>query len=310
MKIHVVQKGDTLWEIAGKHGVDFEQVKQMNPQLSSPDMIMPGMKIKIPGSQKPVKKETSIAKEIQQPIATPPFKVESPKPLPVIKEDDHEKPKEIKLEMPIKPPEKPMMEMPEQHMPKMPIIEQEVQNFTTINVPKMPYYPMPEEKLQHKQVMPQPPKPQQHMPMMPMYCYMVHPCCLHGHYPVMGTMQPMPQMMHNPMYGNMMGKDMPSPQMEMPKKPAQPIGEKDCGCGNNSQYPAYPIEASFGGFPDIHGPQTGFHKPHMPAKNPLPNNEYPPNFQKAPASPYPAPPEFPAFPGYNFREDEDDKKSE
>ncbi|WP_029326492.1 SafA/ExsA family spore coat assembly protein [Bacillus sp. m3-13] len=46
MKIHIVQKGDTLWKIAQKYNVNFEELKKSNSQLSNPDMIMPGMKIK------------------------------------------------------------------------------------------------------------------------------------------------------------------------------------------------------------------------------------------------------------------------
>ncbi|MDG4655386.1 SafA/ExsA family spore coat assembly protein [Ectobacillus antri] len=50
MKIHIVQKGDTLWKIAKKYGVDSETLKQANAQLSNPDLIMPGMKIKVPST--------------------------------------------------------------------------------------------------------------------------------------------------------------------------------------------------------------------------------------------------------------------
>lgn len=50
MQIHTVQKGDTLWKIAKMYGVDFEELKAANPQLSNPDLIMPGMKINIPSS--------------------------------------------------------------------------------------------------------------------------------------------------------------------------------------------------------------------------------------------------------------------
>ncbi|MBE3569161.1 MAG: SafA/ExsA family spore coat assembly protein [Bacillales bacterium] len=56
MKIHIVQKGDTLWTIAKKYGVSFEELKKINSQLSNPEMIMPGMKIKIPGTGGSVKK--------------------------------------------------------------------------------------------------------------------------------------------------------------------------------------------------------------------------------------------------------------
>ncbi|WP_374717088.1 SafA/ExsA family spore coat assembly protein [Geobacillus thermodenitrificans] len=58
MKIHIVQKGDTLWKIAQKYGVDFEQLKKINGHLSDPNMIMPGMKIKVPTAGVPIKKET------------------------------------------------------------------------------------------------------------------------------------------------------------------------------------------------------------------------------------------------------------
>ncbi|RST59294.1 SafA/ExsA family spore coat assembly protein [Siminovitchia terrae] len=57
VKIHIVQKGDTLWKIAQKYGVNFEELKKMNAQLSNPDMIMPGMKIKVPAGGTHVKKE-------------------------------------------------------------------------------------------------------------------------------------------------------------------------------------------------------------------------------------------------------------
>lgn len=107
LKIHIVQKGDTLWEISKSYGVDFEQVKELNSQLSSPDMIMPGMKIKIPSSSKMVKKEDMSLKETSKSEHS--YKDISPKPMPVIKEDDKEKPKPVKAQMPVQP------------LPKMPV---------------------------------------------------------------------------------------------------------------------------------------------------------------------------------------------
>ena len=57
VKIHIVQKGDTLWKIAKKYGVNFESLKKVNSQLSNPDMLMPGMKIKVPeNTSAPLKK--------------------------------------------------------------------------------------------------------------------------------------------------------------------------------------------------------------------------------------------------------------
>ncbi|ATH92631.1 peptigoglycan-binding protein LysM [Bacillus glycinifermentans] len=57
MKIHIVQKGDSLEKIAERYEVDFQELKKLNSQLSNPDLIMPGMKIKVPSGGVPVKKE-------------------------------------------------------------------------------------------------------------------------------------------------------------------------------------------------------------------------------------------------------------
>src|SRR3954466_5312822 len=88
VKIHIVQKGDTLWKIAKKYGVNFEELKKMNSQLSNPDMIMPGMKIKVPTSGGNIKKEAPIGTQPEStinlgvkkemPIAEHPFVKEKP----------------------------------------------------------------------------------------------------------------------------------------------------------------------------------------------------------------------------------------
>ncbi|MDW8781527.1 spore coat assembly protein ExsA, partial [Bacillus cereus] len=74
MKIHIVQKGDTLWKIAKKYGVDFDTLKKTNTQLSNPDLIMPGMKIKVPSKSVHMKQQAGAGsappkqyvKEVQQ----------------------------------------------------------------------------------------------------------------------------------------------------------------------------------------------------------------------------------------------------
>ncbi|MBU9713983.1 SafA/ExsA family spore coat assembly protein [Bacillus tamaricis] len=89
MRIHIVQKGDTLWKLAQKYGVDFEALKAANNQLSNPDLIMPGMKIKIPtNSIQPSKKEgykEAPVKEMPKKEQTPPpsIKEEKEAPLPM-----------------------------------------------------------------------------------------------------------------------------------------------------------------------------------------------------------------------------------
>ena len=50
MKIHVVQKGDTMWKIAQNYGVDIDAIIRMNSHVQNPDILIPGMKIKIPKS--------------------------------------------------------------------------------------------------------------------------------------------------------------------------------------------------------------------------------------------------------------------
>lgn len=78
MKIHIVQKGDTLWEISKQYGVQLDDIIQANPHIASPDYIMPGMKIMVPSSSKKVvhksKKQEQVApiahkKEQVAPIA-------------------------------------------------------------------------------------------------------------------------------------------------------------------------------------------------------------------------------------------------
>jgi len=234
LKIHIVQKGDTLWELAKKYDVDFEELKQLNSHLSSPDMIMPGMKIKIPSTTKTVKKEKM--KEEQKKMAVPPYKDISPKPMPVIEEDDKKIKKTIQPEMPIKPmpqmpkmpfpsiPDQPLPEKQKPSMPEIPIMEQEVKNNTPINFPHMheetfgesPEYKgkfekeLPKHDVKHGPVYQQPVyQPIPHV--IPVYYPIFHPCCP-------------PPVPHPQMPGMFEGMPHPGvPPMEMPKT--------DCGCG-------------------------------------------------------------------------------
>jgi spore coat assembly protein SafA len=63
LRVHVVQKGDTMWLIAKKYGISLESLIAANPQIPDPNRIDVGMKINIPGgvdtepkSQMPIKK--------------------------------------------------------------------------------------------------------------------------------------------------------------------------------------------------------------------------------------------------------------
>ncbi|HEY8529251.1 MAG TPA: SafA/ExsA family spore coat assembly protein [Paenibacillaceae bacterium] len=53
MKLHVVKEGETLWGIAQKHGVSLDELIKANPQIQNPDVIHPGMKVKIPAAAQP-----------------------------------------------------------------------------------------------------------------------------------------------------------------------------------------------------------------------------------------------------------------
>ncbi|MFZ3576418.1 SafA/ExsA family spore coat assembly protein [Virgibacillus sp. DJP39] len=210
MRIHIVKKGDTLWEIANKYDVNFNQLKELNSQLSSPDMIMPGMKIKVPSNAKPVKKE-SLALNEKEMVKTP-YKDISPKPMPVIKEDEKETP---------------IMNQ-KQPMYQMPIMDQDMYQYTTINLSQMPPQkkeaPFKEKPYQMQQPMNQPMHQPMQQPMnQPMHQPMHQPmpmgvpmCC----YP----MQPMYH--HSPM-------SMPAKKPISYKSPPKP-----CGCSGAK--PPYP----------------------------------------------------------------------
>lgn len=47
MRIYIVKEGDTLSSIAEKYGLELDQLLAINPQITDPDKITPGMKVKI-----------------------------------------------------------------------------------------------------------------------------------------------------------------------------------------------------------------------------------------------------------------------
>ncbi|MEH7442312.1 SafA/ExsA family spore coat assembly protein [Bacillus sp. JJ1122] len=168
MKLHIVQKGDTLWKIAKKYGVNFEELKKMNAQLSNPDMIMPGMKIKVPTGGGNIKKEAPISG------GTPQAKINmgGKKEMPIAKEKPISMP-EVKKEAPVKelPKEAPVKEQPKMEIPKMELPKQEApkpikkEEAVKPYTPKMPKQIMPEIDINNYYMlnmsnMQLPPKPQ------------------------------------------------------------------------------------------------------------------------------------------------------
>ncbi|WP_425542375.1 SafA/ExsA family spore coat assembly protein [Lentibacillus halophilus] len=277
LKIHIVQKGDTLWEIAKEYDVDFEQVKNMNPQLSSPDMIMPGMKIKIPGSSKPVKTHDTDQKHKQKPTEKP-YKDTSPKPTPIMKEDDDKKPSSVQPQVPKQQTvQVPIMEQSTEQEQDM---DQEINHYTTINLPQVPAYKTPEKA---------PGSPSKKQETMPYH----HPS------------QPVPQMPPQPQPFH--GQPFPGP----PATGMGPYtGQPDCGCGGAKpmyHHPVYkpmqqpmphkPVHQPQPNYPGMHHPQ-----PYQPMMAPSASMGMPAKPMHHPMTAYQThqPPCPPAQPGMNF----------
>ncbi len=308
LKIHIVRKGDTLWEIAKQYGVDFEELKKSNPQLSSPDMIMPGMKIKVPSGTKSVKKETSKVKESKAPVVK-----ETPKQTPVIKEDDHKKPKEVKVEMPKKytpempaklqtpkkevpiskeshqAPVKPKKELPKvpmKEMIQMPVIEEELPK----ELPKAlkTKKPKKEEKVTHQ------------MPVAPIYHHYYHHCCpplYHNCFPVMGEIAGGFMPHHHMQQGHMV--------LPMSQHAQQMMHPQDCGCHAVApQMQQYQMREPMP-FPEMNFAPFGY-QTYVDG----------PQFQSAPKEsprliekPFPMPPAYPAFSESNTRRDNQEQQT-
>jgi morphogenetic protein associated with SpoVID len=154
LKIHIVQKGDTLWKIAKKYGVDFEELKSMNTQLSNPDLIMPGMKIKVPSGNPSgnvgIKKEapmTMPAQKKEMPMTEHPFAKEKPKTVLGVEDTA---PKEPIQEKPSKP-----------YIPPVPNVQHpvytglDVNNYYTVNMAMMPQMANPQLPPKPENVLPE-----------------------------------------------------------------------------------------------------------------------------------------------------------
>jgi LysM repeat protein len=54
LKIHIVKKGDTLYDLAQKYHVELDKLIASNPHIVNPDRIEVGMKVKIPTAPMPI----------------------------------------------------------------------------------------------------------------------------------------------------------------------------------------------------------------------------------------------------------------
>lgn len=284
VKIHIVQKGDTLWKIAQKYDVNFEELKQMNAHLSNPDMIMPGMKIKVPAESVPVKKKEMPKKEAVQPYID-----KSEKPKAVMKEQPAPKKEAPKM------PEMPKMPMPQQPQPQpqpqmqmqMPQMSQEVDvNNYMFNLPPFPTMQQPipqvagvqdEEEVDvegmDQEAVPPPmpampqPMPMMHQPMMPqqvpMYPY--PPNCV----PVSPVM---PGSGFSPYGGGY-------PTQQMPPMPTavSPAVDEDLDDNEVPNMPGAGLPAE-GGYPQpVMAPQAPMMQQPMMMPQQAPMYSYPPN---------------------------------
>ena len=81
VRVHIVQKGDTLWKIAKQYTIGFDELKRLNAHLANPDYIVPGMEIYLPAL--PAKKEEVKEQPIQQQPAPAPSQKEQINPTPM-----------------------------------------------------------------------------------------------------------------------------------------------------------------------------------------------------------------------------------
>lgn len=298
LKIHIVQKGDTLWEIAKTYGVDFEQLQELNSQISSPDMIMPGMKIKVPSPTKPVKKETVSVKETkkEKPLVEESKKKEIPKPLPMIKEDDHQKPTKIKPEMPMKqtpqvppkqhkPIETKITPQPIKEMIELPMMQEET-------IPHLPEFSQQEQIGSQQQPLTEPPGNQYFQPC----CPPVH----HHYYSIMGQMSPGQHMQQ--------GHPMQQPMSQHAINPCH------CGCESFMPFRQHAMQGQMPQpFPLPNEGPMGYQSSYeqrnepifhgAPMYSPLPNNDV----NHPIGNPFPMPPGFPHHSNVALSEKENER---
>lgn len=53
MKIHTIEKGETLWQIAQAHDVSLDELIDANPDITDPNDVWPGQILAIPEDSKP-----------------------------------------------------------------------------------------------------------------------------------------------------------------------------------------------------------------------------------------------------------------
>ena len=202
MRVHIVQKGDTLWKIAKQYAIGFEELKRLNAHLANPDYIVPGMEIYLPdGSPKKEKevRQQPMVKEQPQPqtVKEQPIQTPAPTPAPVPVPVQPQRPMwqgDVYFQPAPQPQPMPLPNWQQTHVHFQPTFEQTM----TMPAQQMPQM-MPQQPIIIQQPAPAPapvpaPQPQQpifieHPAMMPQYVPQMHP-------QMMPQMQPMPVCHH------------------------------------------------------------------------------------------------------------------
>ncbi|MGO0060252.1 SafA/ExsA family spore coat assembly protein [Brevibacillus fluminis] len=152
MKIHIVQKGDTMWKIARRYGVDFKELLRANSQLKNPDLIYPGMKIKVPSGRVPARphhhSDSGMGSVKERPHKEAPIKEAPIVPPPAVEEE------EVPPSVETRP-----YESPEQPAPPPPPAPQ-IQQAPTPPAPIPAPAPTPAPAPAPAPVVPPPPAPQ------------------------------------------------------------------------------------------------------------------------------------------------------
>lgn len=221
MKVHIVQKGDTLWKISRQYGISFEELKRVNAHLANPDYIVPGMKIFLPETKpkqtsKPTKGpgEEHHKKDEQKPSKPPAVKKEEVKK--PVKEPVKEKPPVQKEPIPL--PQAPTAQQP--HKESMPQMQQwpqmPMQSIPMIGIP-CGWFPIYDADCHHHAHMEQMP---QHVPKPPPM-------------PKPTPMPPMPQMeMESPLHT----------EHQLTVKPSPPLKEWDQTHSTSLPLPQEPMQ--------------------------------------------------------------------
>lgn len=63
---YVVKSGDSMWKIAEKYQIGLSELKQANPQIKNPSVIVPGQKITIPNIDDVKKLENQVVTLVNQ----------------------------------------------------------------------------------------------------------------------------------------------------------------------------------------------------------------------------------------------------